>query len=167
MFHRWVSPPSGRSRPSSTGYGGSTHPTTPSPAKMLRQLEPLRLVVRADAFAIELRRPRQHLLVDQPPNRLAVLEDERHLARAHFEHGARAAPAGAGVAEARIEEAGVVHAELAHQRIERHHLGRVIGRHLQPRSRGSSGHYSMAKMSAIHRSSRNINGTFTRQMEYS
>src|SRR5713226_3468009 len=86
--------------------------------EMLRQLEALRLVVRADALAVELVGPRQHPLVDQAADGLAVLQDERHLARAHLEHRARAAPAGARIAEAGIEEARVVHAELAHQRIE-------------------------------------------------
>ena len=70
------------------------------------------------------------MLVDQPADGLAVLEDERHLARAHLEHRAGAAAAGAGIAEAGIEEAGIVHAEFADQRIERHHLGGVVGRHL-------------------------------------
>ena len=32
------------------------------------------------------------------------------------------------VAEAGIEEAGIMDAELAHQRIERHHLGGIVGR---------------------------------------
>src|SRR5437763_191454 len=98
--------------------------------EVLRQLQGLRLVVRADGLAVELARPRQHLFVDQAADGLAVLEDERHLARAHFEHGARAAAAGARIAETGIEEAGVMHPELADKRIERHHLGGVIGRHL-------------------------------------
>src|SRR5665647_3250996 len=38
--------------------------------------------------------------------------------------------AGAGIAKAGIEEAGIVHAEFADQRIERHHLGGVVGWHL-------------------------------------
>ena len=59
-----------------------------------------------------------------------MLEDERHLARAHFQHRARALPAGAGIAETGIEEAGVMHAEFADQRIERHHLGGIVRRHL-------------------------------------
>ena len=58
---------------------------------MLRQLEALRLVVRADALAVELVGARQHLLVHQAADGLSVLEDERHLARAHLEHGARPA----------------------------------------------------------------------------
>src|SRR3954471_3597598 len=87
--------------------------------EMLGELQPLRLVVRADTLAVQGVGPRQHLLVDQPADDLAVLEDERHLARAHFEHGARALATSAGIAEAGIEESSVVHAEFADQRIER------------------------------------------------
>ena len=74
-------------------------------SKMFRQLEALGLIVRADAHAVERGRPRQHALVDQAADDLAVLEDERHLARAHLEYRAGTAPAGALVAESRIEEA--------------------------------------------------------------
>ena len=101
-----------------------------SGAEVLRQFEPLRLIVRADAGAVKLVGTRQHFFVDQPADDLAVFEDERHFARAHFQHRARAEPAGSGIAEAGIEEAGVVHAEFADQRIERHHLGGIVGRHL-------------------------------------
>src|SRR5260370_17392012 len=97
---------------------------------MLGELQSLRLIVRADALAVHGVGPRQHFLVDQAADDLAVLEDERHLARAHFEHRARALPAGAGIAEAGIEESGIVHAEFADQRIERHHLGGIFRRHL-------------------------------------
>ena len=97
---------------------------------MLAQLQALRLVVRADALTIHRTGPRQHLLINETPDDLAVLEDERHLARAHFQNGARALPARAGIAETGIEETGLVHAEFADQRIERHHLGGVVRRDL-------------------------------------
>ena len=71
---------------------------------MLGELQPLRLVVRADALAIHRIRPRQHFFVDQPADDLAVLQDERDLARAHFEHGARAVPAGAGIPKSLYSE---------------------------------------------------------------
>ncbi len=103
---------------------------------MLRQLQALRLIVRADALAVERGRPLQHLLVDEASDDLPVLEDEGHLARAHFEHGARAAPAGAGIAEARIEEAGIVDAELPHGGIDRRHLGGEGRRDVDPLLRG-------------------------------
>src|SRR5262249_39009539 len=97
--------------------------------EMLRYLEALRLVVRADALAVERVGSLQHLLVDKPADDLAVLEDKGHFARAHLQHRARSAPARARVAEAGVEEPGIVHAKLAHQRIERHHLGGVVGWH--------------------------------------
>src|SRR6516165_9939247 len=65
-----------------------------------------------------------------------MLEDERHFARAHFEHGASAPAASSGIAETRIEEACIVHAELADERIERDHLGGVMRRHLHRLFRG-------------------------------
>jgi hypothetical protein len=64
---------------------------------MLAQLQALRLIVRADAGAVELVRARDHLLIDQPADDLAVIEDERHLARAHLEHGARALPVSSAI----------------------------------------------------------------------
>src|SRR4051812_6785349 len=97
---------------------------------MLAELQALRLVVRADALAVHGVGARQHLLIDEAANDLAVLEDERHLARAHFQHRARALPSGAGIAEAGIEETGIMYAELTDQWIERHHFGGVIRRHL-------------------------------------
>src|SRR5882672_2500121 len=63
--------------------------------KMLAQLQALRLVVRADALAVHGSGPRQHFFVHQTADDLAMLEDERHLARTHFEHRARALAAGA------------------------------------------------------------------------
>src|SRR2546430_8458079 len=106
--------------------GMTTTFAPPSRPKMLRQLEALGLVVGAEALAIERLGPLQHLLVDRAADGLAVLEDERPLARAPFEPRPRAAPAGAGITEAGVEEARIVHAELAHQRIERHHLGGIV-----------------------------------------
>src|SRR6266404_5070986 len=104
--------------------------TSSSHPKMLAQLQALRLVIRADALAVHGVGPRQHFLIHQTADDLAVLEDERHFARAHFQDSAGALPAGAGIAEAGIEEAGIVHAEFADQRIERYHLGGVVRRNL-------------------------------------
>src|SRR5258707_14985262 len=47
-----------------------------------------------------------------------------------FEYGTRTFPAGPGITKTGIEEAGIMHAELADQGIERPHLGGVIRRHL-------------------------------------
>src|SRR6202041_3872465 len=93
------------------GHASEAH----SHPEMLRQFQALRLIVRADALAVRGAGPRQHFFIHQPANDLAVLENERHLARAHFQHRARALSAGAGIAEAGIEEAGIIHAEFADQ----------------------------------------------------
>src|ERR1700738_5044437 len=74
--------------------------------------------------------PPRHLLIAQPADDLAVFEDERHLPRAYLEHRARSLPAGTGIAEAGIEKTRIMDAKFADQRIERHHLGGVIGGHL-------------------------------------
>src|SRR5712691_6844962 len=105
---------------------------------MLAQLQALRLIIRADALAVHGSGPRQHFLIYQPADDLAVLEDERHFARAHFQHCAGALPAGAGIAEAGIEEAGIMHAEFADQWVERHHLRGIIRRHLHGFLRGEN-----------------------------
>src|SRR5579862_1696215 len=97
---------------------------------MLGEFQALRLIVGADALTIHRMRPRQHFLVDETADDLAVLENEGHLARAHFQDSARALAAGTGIAEAGIEKPRVVHAEFADQWVERHHLGSVVRRHL-------------------------------------
>src|SRR5687767_4468617 len=58
-------------------------------SEMLRQLQSLRLVVRADALAVQCVGFRDHPLVDEATDDLAVLEDEGHLARADLENRAR------------------------------------------------------------------------------
>src|SRR5258707_14188079 len=83
--------------------------------KMLAQLQALRLIVGADALAVHGMGPGQHFLIYQPADDLAVLEDERHFTRTHFQHRAGALPAGAGVPEAGMEEAGIIHPEFAAQ----------------------------------------------------
>src|SRR5690606_7436748 len=62
--------------------------------EVLRQLEALRLVVRAEIGAVERLRARQHVLVDEPADDLAMFEDEGHLVAADLEHGAAAGAAG-------------------------------------------------------------------------
>src|ERR1700756_2187492 len=84
--------------------------------KMFAQLQALRLVVRADALAVHGLGPRQHFFVNQTADDLAMLEDERHFARAHFQHSTRALAAGAGIAKSGIEETGIMHAEFTDQR---------------------------------------------------
>src|SRR5262245_2137986 len=104
--------------------------------KVFRQLQALRLVVRADALAIDLVGDLGELVVNQAPDDLPVLQDERDIEAAHFKHGLGARRLPRRVAEARIEEAGVVHAILADERIERRHLGDVGRRHRHALLRG-------------------------------
>jgi len=68
-------------------------------------------------------------LIDQPADDLPVLEDEGHLVAPHLQHGARTLAVARRMSEAGVEEAGVMHAEFAHQRVERHHLGGMCRRH--------------------------------------
>ena len=79
--------------------------------------------------AVEPVGPGDQPLVDEAADDLAVLDQERHLVRAHLEHGAAAGSAGLGRAEAGIEEAGVMHPELADKGVVGQHLGGVVGRH--------------------------------------
>src|SRR5436305_4536040 len=79
--------------------------------EMFGELQALRLIVRADALAIQRVRARQHSLVNEPPDDLPMLQNKRHFARTHFEYRAAPLSARARIAEARIEEARVVHAE--------------------------------------------------------
>ena len=79
---------------------------------MLREPEALALVVGAHVAVVEDIRALGHVLVDQPAGDLPVIEGERGLVAAHHEHPARAGAAGARVAEAGIEEAGIGDAEL-------------------------------------------------------
>src|SRR5215470_6061247 len=104
--------------------------------KVLRQFQALRLIIRADALAIEGIGPGQHTFVDETADNLAVLDNERHLAGTHLQYRAGATPAGARIAEARIEKARVMNAEFADQGIEGHHFGGVIGGHLDRFSGG-------------------------------
>jgi hypothetical protein len=71
-----------------------------------------------------------HMLVDKPADGLAVFDDEGHVVRPHFQNRARADTTGARMAEAWIEETGIMHPELADQRVEGHHLGGIVRRHV-------------------------------------
>ena len=51
---------------------------------------------------------------------------------ADFQHGLRAGNFSTAVAEARIEEAGIVGSQLAAGGFIRDHLGRMVGRHTNP-----------------------------------
>ena len=81
------------------------------------------------ALPVELVRPGNQPLVDEAAEDLAVLDQERHLVRAHFEDRAAAGTAGLGGAEARIEETGEMDPEFADKGVVGQHLGGMVGRH--------------------------------------
>src|SRR5688500_16683829 len=105
--------------------------------EMFRQLEPLALVIRADALAIDAPGGLGERLVHEPSNHLAMFKHKRHFVGADLQHGARALPAARLMAKSRIEKTGIVNAELSDERIERHHFGSVVGGdpHGLPRSK--------------------------------
>src|SRR6266481_3804055 len=94
---------------------------------MLGQCQPLALIRRADGAAVELVRAGDQALVDEAAEDLAVLDQERHLVRAHFENGSAARTPSLGGAEAGIEEAGEMDAELADKGVVGQHFGGVVG----------------------------------------
>src|ERR1700691_5925898 len=104
--------------------------------KMLRQLEPLVLVVGIRPRAIEFVGRDGEFFVHEAPDRLAALEQDRHVAAATLEHRRRERAPVRALPESWIEEAGVVDAKLAERRVDRRHLGGEIGRdlHLLARS---------------------------------
>ena len=57
---------------------------------MLGELEPLPLIIRGLVLAVENVRHLGKRFVIQTPDRLSMLEHERHFMTAHFEHRARA-----------------------------------------------------------------------------
>src|SRR5215217_4039502 len=103
---------------------------------MFRQLQPLALIVRSDALPVDLLRGFRQRLIDEPADHLTVFENERHFMGTDLEHGTRTLTAAGTMTEARIEETCVMHAKLADQGVERHHFGRMIGRHAHGLARG-------------------------------
>jgi hypothetical protein len=99
---------------------------------MLRQFQPLALVIRDGARAVKELWRLGHFLVDEAPNHLAILQKEWNFVAADFENRAGARTIVRPSAEARIEKACVMHSELAHRPVDRNHLGGEIGRDLQP-----------------------------------
>ena len=97
--------------------------------EVLAQHRHLALVVGAQLLAVEALGRRAGALQRQLADRLAVFDHERDVARPHLERRAAAvAAARRVVAEAGIEEAGVVGAQLARGRVVGHHLGGDLGR---------------------------------------
>src|SRR5689334_18266112 len=98
--------------------------------EVLGEHRALMLVAGAGLLAVEDVGLGCHALECQLADGLAVLDHERDVAGAHLQRraGAAAVPVGR-VAEARIEEAGVVRAQLAGRGVVGEHLGGVAGGH--------------------------------------
>src|SRR6516162_3877138 len=92
---------------------------------MFRQRQPLALIGRADGAAVELVRSGDQALVDEAAEDLAVLDQERDLVGAYFEHGTAAGTAALGGAKARIKETREMYAELADKGVVGQHFRRV------------------------------------------
>jgi hypothetical protein len=86
---------------------------------VLGELETLALIVRPHPFTINLRGRIGQALEDEPPDGLAMLQDEGHLAGADLEHRPGAGRLACLEAEAGVEEARIVDPELADQRMLR------------------------------------------------
>src|SRR5208337_1418308 len=99
-------------------------------AEMLRQFEPLVLIAGGRTRAIELVRSAGEFFVHQASDRLAVFQQKRHIAAAHFQDRARGGPPVPALPEARVEEAGVVNAKLPDRRVDRRHFGGEVGGYL-------------------------------------
>src|SRR3984957_3443194 len=110
--------------------------TRPLAAEVLRQLEALVLIAGGRVRAVEGIRRAGKLFVHQPPDRLAVLHQERHIAAAHFQHRPSGWAPVSALPEAWIEEAGIMNAKLPNSRIDGRHFRRKIRGYLDalPRS---------------------------------
>ena len=81
---------------------------------MLGELQPLGLIVRADAArAIEFVRHLGERLINQPADDLTIFDQIGHVMGAHLQHRPAAAAAGRVMTEARVEKAGVMDPEFA------------------------------------------------------
>src|SRR5579884_173206 len=85
--------------------------------EVLAQFQSLPLIRRSDPFAVEHSRPLQQFFVYQARDRLAVLQNERYFVRTNFQHRPRTVDFARAVAEAGVEKARVVDAELADRRV--------------------------------------------------
>jgi len=99
---------------------------------MLGQFQALALIV-ARFPAIERGRVTRHVFIDELCDRLPVLENERHIARADFKNSARPTRIRP---EARIEKAGIMGAEFTQLRRDRRHFCGLSRRHADAFARG-------------------------------
>ena len=96
---------------------------------MLAELQALALVVAA-AFAVEAVGAFGQGFVDQAGDDLAVFQHEGCVVGANLEHAFRARAVRLVSAEAGVEEAGIVDAELADRGVDGGHFGGLVDRDL-------------------------------------
>src|SRR6185503_6145067 len=84
--------------------------------------------MRADAVAVDLVGDVGELVIDQAPDDLSILQNERDIKAAHFEYSLRSRRLALGVAKAGVEEARIVHAILSPwRRVCKTRVGRARG----------------------------------------
>src|SRR5262245_56694340 len=104
---------------------------TPAP-ELLAEGQCLLLVRGADAHALPALRPAGQSLEADLEQGLTVIDHERHLARPHFHDHLGPQDAAVARAEARIEEASIVRADLAGAGVVHYHLRGVLRGHADP-----------------------------------
>src|SRR5262245_10832886 len=90
--------------------------------EMLGELEALALVVGLEVAAVEHFRLLSQSLVDEPADDLTILQYERDVQAANFQHGLGADRRSVGNAATWVEEASIVDAVFAHHRVEGGHF---------------------------------------------
>src|ERR1043166_3269371 len=96
-------------------------------AEVLAQAQRLVLVGRAEPHPVYPRGTAAQPLEPHLERDLPVVDQEGHLARSYLHNNLGAKHAPVAEAEARIEEARVMRANLARPRVVDHHLGGVVG----------------------------------------
>src|SRR6185437_2936782 len=90
--------------------------------EMFAQCEALPLIRRSDIGPVDFVGTRAQRNINEPPQGLARLNEERHVMGADFQHCPRAFHLARAVTEAAIEEAGIMDAELADVLFHRYRL---------------------------------------------
>src|SRR5690349_4579468 len=94
--------------------------------EVLAKSQALLLIVGANVDSVNLVGTGEQAHISKPANDLAIFQQEGDAVSANFQNCASALYVVAAVAETGIEEASIVHAELAHGRIEGHHLSGIV-----------------------------------------
>src|SRR5690242_7564923 len=96
-------------------------------AEVLAEAQRLVLVGGSEPYPVYTRRAAAQPLEPHLEGDLAVIDQERYLARPHLHDDLGAEDAPVTVPEARVEKPGVVRADLPGARVIDDHLGRVVG----------------------------------------